>query len=241
MGGIGWEGAPAEMDAMGGNVGTTTPYIVDPPSEPPNMFVTAIGEESPLSVNGKRVTCNQDGVAVSCNVAFVGLSTGSAVQCPGNDCGPRLYKGALTSPFSFSTFVSLIIFFTFSTAQAAGKKEIHKKVSKIQAVFFICQVEFREIKIRFILKSRERNAEVRRKKSEVKNNQKQGVRRRTVAHSYILFRTYIKNRPSYIMPHTSYITHHTSHIVHPFLHLHLNPISKITGIAKARYYITFGG
>jgi hypothetical protein len=87
----------------GGNVGTTTPYRAAPPNQN-DPFLALLGEESPISVNGQRVTCNLDGLAVGCYVAFASLNNGSAVPCPHNDCGPRVFtvngQRTLSHPFT---------------------------------------------------------------------------------------------------------------------------------------------
>ncbi len=77
-----YEGAPVETDPMGGNMGTTTPYVIDPiqlPGPDPDYpYLQAYGE-SPSYVNGQRVTCSLDGFAIGCGQAMSMLDTGSAI------------------------------------------------------------------------------------------------------------------------------------------------------------------
>ena len=78
--GEGAEGSPAELDPLGGNVGLYSPYFtfVNPPApEDPSLFL--LGEESPQYVNGQRVTCQLDGLAIGCNQAYAALENGSAI------------------------------------------------------------------------------------------------------------------------------------------------------------------
>ncbi len=91
--GDGGEGSPVETDPMGGSVGTSTPYIQqfnsgwEPSPEYPMLL--PYFDDAPQYVNGQRVSCNLDGMAVGCSQAFRMMGNGSAAQCPNNDCGPR--------------------------------------------------------------------------------------------------------------------------------------------------------
>ena len=78
--GFNGEGAAVELDPLGGNVGLYSPYFtfVNPPApEDPSLFL--LGEESPQYVNGQRVTCQLDGLAIGCNQAYAALENGSAI------------------------------------------------------------------------------------------------------------------------------------------------------------------
>ncbi len=68
--GEGAEGAPAELDPLGGNVGLSTPYIQiaeepPPPVEPEYPSLRNLFEESPMMVNGQKVTATLDGMEIS--------------------------------------------------------------------------------------------------------------------------------------------------------------------------------
>jgi subtilisin family serine protease len=74
-----------EADPMGVDMGLADPFIVWDgggnlePERP--MLLGGMGEPS-----GR---CTLDGMAIECGQAMRMLDTGSAVQCPNNDCGPR--------------------------------------------------------------------------------------------------------------------------------------------------------
>jgi hypothetical protein len=62
-----YDGAPAELDPLGGSMGTTTPYVVEeeppPPPEPDPIFpFRTLPDDSPMSVDGRRITCIIDGI-----------------------------------------------------------------------------------------------------------------------------------------------------------------------------------
>jgi hypothetical protein len=93
------ERSPGELDPMGGNMGLSTPYVqlndTPPPPDPvsPTYFQTET--DSPMYVNGQKVTFYLDGIEVSYSMAMSAVEDGSAVQCPNNDCSPRqvVYQG----------------------------------------------------------------------------------------------------------------------------------------------------
>ncbi len=78
--GEGYDGAPAEIDPLGGNAGLSTPYIelIEPP---PPEYPTLIpyNFDSPMYVNGQRVTATLDGVEVPLSLAWSALQNGSAI------------------------------------------------------------------------------------------------------------------------------------------------------------------
>lgn len=75
----GWEGAPAELDPLGGNAGLTSPYIqiITPAPEYPSQ--REMSAEMPMYVNGQQVTATMDGMAVPLSFALSALSGGSAI------------------------------------------------------------------------------------------------------------------------------------------------------------------
>ena len=86
--GDGGEVSPVEADPMGGNVGTTTPYLeILQPYEPPQEFpdLLPMTMDSPLYVNGQQVTCSLDGMAIGCAQAFRGLGTSSDIDFANSD------------------------------------------------------------------------------------------------------------------------------------------------------------
>ncbi len=84
--GEGYDGAPAEFDPLGGNAGLTTPYIelIEPPP-PENQYLIPFNRDSPMYVNGERVTVTLDGIEVPFGLAWSALQNGSAAQCPNNN------------------------------------------------------------------------------------------------------------------------------------------------------------
>lgn len=92
-GGVAFEGdggevSPVEADPMGGNTGTATPYIEFlPPYEPPQDFpmLEPIMTDSPMYVNGQRVTCNLDGMAIGCSQAFGMLGHSADIDFANSD------------------------------------------------------------------------------------------------------------------------------------------------------------
>ncbi len=100
----GAEGSPAELDPLGGNVGLSTPYIeITVPPEPGYPTFELLGYESPMYVNGQRVSATLDGIEVPLSLVQSAVQSGSAAQCPNNNCGPRVYQfngqNVLSSPF----------------------------------------------------------------------------------------------------------------------------------------------
>ncbi len=110
--GDGGDGSPVETDPLGGNVGTYTPYIElsssgwDPQPEYPMLL--PFFDDAPQYVNGQRVSCTLDGVAIGCSSVQMMMDVGAAAQCPNNDCGPQVFqvrqpdgsvKNVLSSPF----------------------------------------------------------------------------------------------------------------------------------------------
>ncbi len=100
------EGAPAELDPLGGNVGVFTPYfqLNTTPIEPAIPTLQNLNEWSPRGVDGQRVQMMMDGIEVPYWIGAAALANGSAVQCPNNYCGPQtainsLGQTVLTSPF----------------------------------------------------------------------------------------------------------------------------------------------
>lgn len=68
-----YDGAPAEMDPMGGNVGIATPYIqevIQPPPPNENFPYFPLDGDSPMYVNGQQVSCTLDGLSIGCGTAF---------------------------------------------------------------------------------------------------------------------------------------------------------------------------
>jgi hypothetical protein len=88
--GSGYEGAPAELDPMGENAGTSTPYInPEPPPEPNEDYpVFEVGNYEWGTANGNRVTYYVDGLWVLFPIGLTMLNN-PTVQCPDNDCNPR--------------------------------------------------------------------------------------------------------------------------------------------------------
>jgi len=76
-----YEGAPAEMDPMGGNAGLSTPYIQLDPAPPPDQeypYFQVHGDDM-MIVNGQRVPCLMNGFTVGCSEATSSLENGSAI------------------------------------------------------------------------------------------------------------------------------------------------------------------
>ncbi len=102
--GDGGEGSPVETDPLGGSVGTSTPYLEQLPQFQPGEkypMLLPYFDDAPQYVNGQRVSCNLDGMAVGCSQAYHMLENGSAAQCPNNNCGPIpvVYNGRKTFAF----------------------------------------------------------------------------------------------------------------------------------------------
>lgn len=77
-----YDGAPAETDPMGGNMGMETPYIEEPPPPPdptPDFPFLQIFGDSPMYVNGQQVTCILDGMSIGCGIAMSMMEHGSAL------------------------------------------------------------------------------------------------------------------------------------------------------------------
>ncbi len=77
--------ADIEPDPMGVNVGFDDPYVLfsDPPQD----------EGSGSLLGGMGIPsnrCRLDGMPFDCGWASELMSTGGAVQCPNNDCGPKV-------------------------------------------------------------------------------------------------------------------------------------------------------
>ncbi len=81
--GDGGEGSPVETDPLGGSVGTSTPYIQQFNSgwEPSPVYpmLHSYFDDAPQYVNGQRVSCTLDGMAVGCSQAYHMLDVGSAI------------------------------------------------------------------------------------------------------------------------------------------------------------------
>jgi YD repeat-containing protein len=77
------EGSPAEMDALGGNVGLSTPYAQDSPTIPEPVYHN-IFSDSVMYVNGQKVTCYSNGSLDSCSSVTSQLQNGSGVNSPLN-------------------------------------------------------------------------------------------------------------------------------------------------------------
>jgi YD repeat-containing protein len=96
-----FEGAPAEMDPLGGNVGLETPYVEDPVIEPPpaddRLPYFPLPFEDMAYVDGRRVPCTLDGVTVGCSMAMSLLEHGSALPA-----GLAPYQGI--QGFRFDSF-----------------------------------------------------------------------------------------------------------------------------------------
>ncbi len=77
--------SPGELDPMGNNMGTETPYQEPLNTElPPSDLVGETnflidGGEDSMMVNGQRQTCAMDGMAVSCSMARRAMDNGSAI------------------------------------------------------------------------------------------------------------------------------------------------------------------
>ncbi len=107
----GTDGAPAELDPLGGNVGVSSPYIFlngGRAGYPHNPALPTLRTfdlfESPMTVNGQRVTATVDGIDENVSVAISELQRGAAVQCPNNYCGPQVItvngQSTITSLFT---------------------------------------------------------------------------------------------------------------------------------------------
>ena len=73
---------------MGVDVGFEDPFILccDPPPPSPEVH-------TPFLLDGFGIPdgrCTLDGIAIDCGWAFQLMDRGAAVQCPNNDCGPRV-------------------------------------------------------------------------------------------------------------------------------------------------------
>ncbi|MEJ7860895.1 MAG: VCBS repeat-containing protein [Pyrinomonadaceae bacterium] len=80
--GEGADGAPAELDPMGGNVGLSTPYYAinsEPPPEPQIPTLYPMDDASPTYVNGQRVTATLDGMPIGLAQAMSMMQNGSAI------------------------------------------------------------------------------------------------------------------------------------------------------------------
>ena len=79
--GEGYDGAPAELDPMGGNAGLSNPYIEvnPPPIQPDTPLLQIYDPFDGLRINGQRVGCNLDGISIGCSQAFAALESGSAI------------------------------------------------------------------------------------------------------------------------------------------------------------------
>jgi YD repeat-containing protein len=99
------------LDPDGVNVGVRDPF--DQPAGDPSVM--ALSGESPMAARVAEImasyndmNCSIDGILSSCRMANSLLSSGAAVQCPQNNCGPRTvtmtYDGRsysmLSDPFS---------------------------------------------------------------------------------------------------------------------------------------------
>ncbi len=76
-----YEGAPAEMDPMGGNAGLSTPYIQLDPAPPPDQeypYFQVHGDDM-MIVNGQRVPCTFYGFTIGCSEARNMLENGSGL------------------------------------------------------------------------------------------------------------------------------------------------------------------
>jgi YD repeat-containing protein len=103
--GGGFDGAPAEADLMGGNVGISTPYVepIEPPEPTEEFPYFEVGNYEWGTVNGQRVTYNVDGLWVMFPIGLA-MHNSPVVQCPDNDCNPRRAvnhegRNHVTSPF----------------------------------------------------------------------------------------------------------------------------------------------
>ena len=107
IGNSGTEGAAAELDPLGGNVGTFTPYFQfnnAPPIHPEILTLQNMNEWSPRAADGQQVRMVMDGIEVPFWMGMTALNNGSAVQCPNNYCGPQTFinsqgQTVLSSPF----------------------------------------------------------------------------------------------------------------------------------------------
>ncbi|MGH8553036.1 MAG: hypothetical protein ACRERS_07055, partial [Methylococcales bacterium] len=77
-----FDGAPAELDPLGGNTGLSTPYIepLQPPPPDQNFPYFPIDTDSPIYVNGQRVSCSLDGFAIGCGQAFSMLGNSADID-----------------------------------------------------------------------------------------------------------------------------------------------------------------
>ncbi len=78
----GGDGAPAELDPFGSNVGLSTPYFeLLPPFEPQPAYPMLLPyyDDAPMWVNGQRMTCTLDGMAIGCGRAFDMMDSGFAI------------------------------------------------------------------------------------------------------------------------------------------------------------------
>lgn len=90
----GIDGAPAETDPMGANVGQSDPYveiiIFDPPEWYPEPYFPNFGD-STMMVNGMSVPCTLDGMTINCSTALGMMASGSAI--PAHLAGWQRYSG----------------------------------------------------------------------------------------------------------------------------------------------------
>lgn len=80
--GDGGEGSPVETDPLGGNVGTSTPYIeIIQPYEPSPEYpmLQMYLDDAPMYVNGQRVSATLDGMPIGIGRAMSMLENGSAI------------------------------------------------------------------------------------------------------------------------------------------------------------------
>lgn len=78
--GEGADGAPAELDPLGGNVGLSSPYQVFYQEPPPALpTLQPMDDTSPTYVNGQRVTATLDGMPIGLGQSMSMLQNGSAV------------------------------------------------------------------------------------------------------------------------------------------------------------------
>ena len=81
IGNSGTEGAAAELDPLGGNVGTFTPYFQfnTSPIEPAKPTLQNMTEFSQFSVNGQQMQMLMDGIEVPFWMGMTALNNGSAI------------------------------------------------------------------------------------------------------------------------------------------------------------------
>ncbi|MBX3297465.1 MAG: discoidin domain-containing protein [Acidobacteria bacterium] len=76
-----YDGTPADTDPLGGNMGTSTPYIelIEPPPPSAEFPYFQMHGDDTMYVNGQRVPCTLDGMTFGCSTAMNMLETGSAI------------------------------------------------------------------------------------------------------------------------------------------------------------------